>query len=115
MCPYDRCSNPRAHEDRSQEEADRGPVQFGDEAEAVFVPDVAACEAPPVSLPPGHEAILRSTEIGMVVFDLPPHPPARLEIPNPADPAARRTGPDTGHPPLPPQRPPTATRPSPPS
>ena len=53
--------DPRAYEDRSQEEADCGPVEFCDEAEAVLVPDVATCEAPPISLPPGGEAILRST------------------------------------------------------
>src|SRR2546427_12759243 len=107
MCPYDRCSNPRAHEDRSQEEADRGPVQFGDEAEAVFVPDVAAWEAPPVSLPPGHEVILRSTEIGMVAFELLPHPRERIEIRNAGGPDERVIGADNYHPPLPPQRPPT--------
>src|SRR2546425_341038 len=110
MCPYDRCSNPRAHEDRSQEEADRGPVQFGDEAEAVFVPDVAACEAPPVPLPPGHEVIPRPTEIGMVFFDLPPHPREPIETRTAGARDARLTGPDPSHPPLPAQRPPTAIR-----
>src|SRR2546422_11710361 len=95
MCPYDRCSNPRAHEDRSQEEADRGPVQFGDEAEAVFVPDVAACEAPPISLPPGREAVLRSTKIGMVVLELFPHPCEPIEIPAAGDPGCRVHGPGT--------------------
>src|SRR3989441_1238128 len=110
MCPYDRCSNPRAHENRSQEEADRGPVQFGDEAEAVFVPDVAACEAPPISLPPGREAVLRSTKIGMVVLELLPHPCERIEIRDAGDPDARLIGPDTRHPPLLAQRAPTAIR-----
>src|SRR3989441_3090017 len=97
--------DPRACEDCSQEEADGGPVQFGDEAEAVLVPDVAAGEAPPVSLPSGREAILRSTEIGVVVLELLPHLRERVEIRDPGDPDARLTGPDPRHPPLPAQRP----------
>jgi len=47
--------DPRPREDRSQEEADRRPVELGDEAEAVPMPDVAACEAAPVYFPSGGE------------------------------------------------------------
>src|SRR5436309_5130885 len=90
---------PRPCEDRDQEEADRGPVEFRDEAEAVLVPDVAAREAPPVSLPPGREAILRSTKIGVIVLEPLPHPRERIEIRDPGDPDARLTGSDSCHPP----------------
>ena len=47
--------DPRPRKDRSQEEADRRPVELGDEAEAVPMPDVAACEAAPVYFPSGGE------------------------------------------------------------
>ena len=47
--------DPRPCEDRPQEEADRRPVELGDEAEAVPMPDVAACEAAPVYFPSGGE------------------------------------------------------------
>src|SRR6266571_8101756 len=92
--------DPRAYENRSQEKAGGVPVEFGDEADAVLVPDVAAGEAPPVSLPSGREAILRSTEIGVVVLELLPHLCERTEIRDPGDPDARLTGRDTCHPPL---------------
>src|SRR2546427_784883 len=92
--------DPRPCEDRPQEEADRRPVEFGDEAEPVLMPDVAACEAPPISLPPGREAILRSTKIGVVSLELLPHLRERIEIRDPGDPDARLSGPDTFHPPF---------------
>src|SRR5207249_5200073 len=92
--------DPRPFEDRPQEEADRRLVEFGGEAEAVPMPDVAACEAPPVSLPSGREAILRSTQIGVVVLELLPHLRKRIEIRDPGDPDARLLRPDTFHPPF---------------
>src|SRR5436309_10589630 len=91
--------DPRPCEDRPQEETDRRLVEFGDEAEAVPMPDVAACETPPVSLPSGREAILRSTQIGVVVLELLPHLRERIEIRDPGDSDARLPGPDTFHPP----------------
>src|SRR2546426_4750873 len=91
---------PRPFEDRPQEETDRRLVEFGGEAEAVPMPDVAACEAPPVSLPSGREAILRSTQIGVVVLELLPHLRKRIEIRDPGDPDAWLLRPDRFHPPF---------------
>src|SRR3989454_11477493 len=72
--------DPRPREDRSQEEADRRPVELGDEAEAVPMPDVAACEAAPVSFPSGGEVILRPAKVGVVVLELLPHLREGIEI-----------------------------------
>src|SRR2546427_12923836 len=71
------------------------------------MPDVTACEAPPVSLPSGREVILRSTEIGVVVLELLPHLRKRIEIRDPGAPDARLPRPDAFHPPF---RPPVTGR-----
>src|SRR5205809_7843756 len=101
MCPYDRCSKTLG---RTRIAARRKPTaarsSSATSAEAVPMPDVAACETPPVSLPSGREAILRSTQIGVVVLELLPHLRERIEIRDPGDPDMRLLGPDTFHPPF---------------
>src|SRR2546427_9773172 len=111
MCPYDRCSKTLG---RARTAPKRKPMAVRSSSATrqrrPFVPDVAAGEAPPVSLPPAREAILRSTEIGVVVLELLPHLRQRIEIRDPGDPDARLPRHDPRHPPFPAQRPPASIR-----
>src|SRR5438093_3551682 len=98
MCPYDRCSKTLG---RARIAPMRKPTAVPSSSATrqrrslcPMWPRVKRRQSP---FHPGREAILRSTEIGVIVLEPLPHPRERIEIRDPGDPDARLTGPDTCH------------------